>query len=257
MLNIKEDIQLWIEQEINDFSQNCGVISRWRKPLVAVASAEDELFSELKEAVGLEHQLPEEMLPGARSVICYFLPFIPAISESNGEGRRASLPWFRAYLETNQLIARVNLRLKQELEKLGGRADFAAATHNFSREKLISYWSHKHAAYIAGLGKFGEHQMLITVKGSAGRIGSLITDLEIVRDTRPEQEYCLKRAGEECNRCLERCVFGALTISGLDKEKCYQICLKNVDFFKSANADVCGKCTTLVPCALKNPVNAG
>ena len=256
MLRLQKDLQLWIEQEINEFSQNCGVASQWREPLVAVAAAKDELFAELKQVVGPEHQLPEDMLPGARSVICYFLPFSPAIANSNSESRRASLPWFRAYLETNQLIARINSRLKQELEKMGGKADFAAATHNFSREKLISFWSHKHAAYIAGLGRFGNHQMLITDRGSAGRIGSLITDLEITRDSRPDQDYCLNRAGEKCNRCLERCVFGALTAAGLDKEKCYQICLKNVDFFKSENADVCGKCTTLVPCALKNPVDA-
>ena len=46
-------------------------------------------------------------------------------------------------------------------------------------KNLISDWSHRHVAVIAGLGKFGLNNMLITDNGCCGRVGSFITDLKI------------------------------------------------------------------------------
>lgn len=40
----------------------------------------------------------------------------------------------------------------------------------------MSEWSHRHAAYIAGLGIFGINNMLITNKGCVGRIPSFYED---------------------------------------------------------------------------------
>jgi hypothetical protein len=50
------------------------------------------------------------------------------------------------------------------LEKSDFRSVILPPTHNFDEKKLISDWSHKHIGFIAGLGKFGLHQMLITKK---------------------------------------------------------------------------------------------
>ena len=55
------------------------------------------------------------------------------------------------------------------------------ATHNFDEAKLVSYWSQKHVAYMAGLGKFGLHHMIITEKGCCGRLGSIVTNAKISR----------------------------------------------------------------------------
>lgn len=64
----------------------------------------------------------------------------------------------------------MNNKLQQKIADRGGKADFAAATGNFSREELVSCWSHKHAAYIAGLGIFGRHHMLITESGPVQKL---------------------------------------------------------------------------------------
>jgi epoxyqueuosine reductase QueG len=53
----------------------------------AFADAGDPLFGELKKAVRSHPMgLPGDLLPGARTVIAYFLPFDPAIPRSNHRG---------------------------------------------------------------------------------------------------------------------------------------------------------------------------
>jgi epoxyqueuosine reductase QueG len=60
--------------------------STWKTPLVGFADAQDPLFGQLKKAVRPSHGLPGDLLPGARTVIAYFLPFDPAIPRSNHRG---------------------------------------------------------------------------------------------------------------------------------------------------------------------------
>ena len=74
----------------------------------------------------------------------------------------------------------------------------------------MSDWSHKHVAYIAGLGSFGRHHMLITDKGCCGRIGSVVTDAAIPATPRSDRERCLFKADGSCGKCLERCPILAL-----------------------------------------------
>ncbi len=242
-----------IEQEQENYRQKSDITSRWRQPLLAAASARDDYFTELKEAVSPNHLLPEDLLAGAETVICYFLPFAADIPASNTGAGRPSRKWARAYRETNSLIGRINKKLQQKIEQLGGRASFAAATGNFSREELVSRWSHKHAAYIAGLGTFGRHHMLITESGCGGRIGSLVTDMVLSADHRPEEEYCLDKAGQDCQECVDSCEFSALTTTGLDRETCYQVLLDNTSYFNAEDLEVCGKCAVDLPCTLTNP----
>ena len=57
----------------------------WREPLVAVASAIDPLLMELRRVVDPEHAMPEDLLPGARAVVVFFLPF----QQSPWRGKRS------------------------------------------------------------------------------------------------------------------------------------------------------------------------
>ncbi len=254
MQNAKEELSKLVREKVEENNKKNDINTSWRSPLTGAADAEDDLFPELKEAVSLDHMLPKDMLPEARSVFCYFLPFESFIPESNAGGDIASETWAKAYLETNNLIGRINNSLQYRIEEMGGRAEFASATHNFSREELISFWSHKHVAFIAGLGNFGVHKVFITEKGCAGRLGSIVTDLEMPASERPEQEFCLARADQECRKCIENCTFSALTDEGLDKERCYQICLRSSNYYESEDMDCCGKCTVDTPCTMENPV---
>ncbi|MEC9490043.1 MAG: epoxyqueuosine reductase, partial [Halanaerobiales bacterium] len=207
------------------------------------------------DAVSETHLLPEDILTGAKTVISYFLPFSNEIANSNIEGKYSSHQWAKAYIETNQLIADLNQYLKKELAKRGYQAGLIAATNNFDKKRLLSDWSHRHAAYIAGLGTFGTNNLLITEMGCAGRVGTLITDLKIEASERTEKERCLNKAGFKCRKCVGRCVNGALQIDSFDRHQCYDLLLENDELhLESELTDVCGKCSVDLPCSFTSPV---
>jgi epoxyqueuosine reductase QueG len=119
----------------------------------------------------------------------------------------------------------------------------------------MSDWSHRHVAYIAGLGNFGLNNMLITAQGCCGRVGSLVTSHPILPDPRPEGPSCLFKFDGSCRKCIRRCVNDALVEDSFDRFRCYAMLLKNVEEHKNVGyADVCGKCLVAVPCSHADPV---
>ena len=248
-------IQDFIKEVVKNYRTENRTITDWDEPLVAFADANDPVFFELKTVVSESHNLPTDLLKDAETVISYFIPFKREIVLSNVDGRNCSKEWAIAYIETNELILDLNLCLSEELEKSDFESFVLPPTHNFDEKKLISDWSHKHIAFIAGLGKFGLHQMLITEKGCCGRLGSLITNAVIEPTKIRDREFCLYRYEKTCRKCVEKCVFGALRVDSFDRHKCYEICLSNAKLYsKLGSADVCGKCICAVPCSFNNPV---
>ena len=253
-------MKTWIEQEIAaavaEAQAREGAITRWRAPLVAYASADDPLFPQLKQIVRATHLTPEELLPGARSVIAWFLPFERDVPRSNRPHRHASEPWAAAYVETNALVGVVSQRLADGLRARGFDAAVQPATANFDKEMLMSDWSHKHVAYIAGLGQFGLHQMLITAAGSAGRLGTLVTTVPLDATPRSAQPACLYTLDRSCTECVDNCPVAALTLEGsYDRHACYALCLENAAVHPQHDlAEVCGKCVSVVPCTYIDPV---
>jgi len=243
-------IEAWREQN--------GIPPIWRNPLVAIATASDPLFTELRRAVAADHLMPEDLLPGARSVITFFLPFVHELGKANqAAGSFAARSWAEAYLATNQLIAAINAMLAEKLDEINHRTAVTPATHNFDEKRLLSRWSHKHIAYIAGLGTFGRHHLLITAAGCCGRLGSLVTTAAFAAGPRPNREYCLARAGHRCSACVQRCVYGALGDGPFDRHKCYQQLLSNDRHFSELPlVDVCGKCGSEVPCSYGIPASS-
>ena len=252
---MKEKVQNFIKNFVPKYRVENKTLSGWDEPLVAFASANDPLFLKLRATISETHKLPTDLLEDAETVISYFVPFQKEISLSNVGGENCSEKWAIAYIETNQLIAALNNCLSEELEKANFKSVILPPTHNFDTERLISDWSHKHVAFIAGLGNFGLHQMLITEKGCCGRLGSLITNARIEPTRRPDKEFCLYKYDQSCQECVENCVFGALKENPFDRQKCYGVCLSNAKLYsKLGLADCCGKCVCVVPCSFDNPV---
>ena len=155
-------------------------VTQYREPLVGFARADDPRFRYLREAVSPVHLMPEDMVPGARTVLSFFLPFARWVVEANARDRKAvAIEWMQAYIETNALIGRISRQIVDALAERGIAAAAEPATHNFDEVSLQSRWSHKSVAVIAGLGSFGLHQMVITDAGCAGRFGSMVLDAEI------------------------------------------------------------------------------
>jgi epoxyqueuosine reductase QueG len=258
-----DDIRKMIETYVQEYSKTHQVPDYWRKPLAAFAKADDR-FEVLPEIAAPDHAFPEELLPGGRSVIVFFVPFNKALAKENHDGDRPCRNWGLAYQTTNTLINRLCERLQQFLEDRGYACALVPATHNFDHEKLMARWSHKHLGYLAGLGRFGVNAQLITPAGCTGRLGSLVTDADlgdspVVQD----KELCLHKNGQACLMCVKRCPVGAVSPeTGIDRKKCWERLKENLavlDTFKDMDPSthVCAKCQVLLPCSLKAPSVSG
>ncbi|MDW7669517.1 MAG: epoxyqueuosine reductase [Bacillota bacterium] len=252
---MRQQIQKMIQNYVKIYQIENNIETKWREPIVKFADAKDEMFKELKKAVSEDHLMPENLLKGAESIVAFFIPFEKPIPETNIKGRYSSHEWAAAYIETNTLIGNINELIEKYLKEKGYQSALVPATHNFSKETLMSQWSHRHVAYIAGMGTFGINNMLITDAGCCGRIGTLVTDLKIKADDKIERENCLYKHNGTCGVCVGKCQFGALTFDGYTRRKCYGICMENDEYHKNMGlTDICGKCLVGLPCSYINPV---
>jgi epoxyqueuosine reductase QueG len=234
------------------------LITTYREPIIGFLSATDPGFDDLGALVGFIHDAPASLLPGARSVVCFFLPFSADIARANQVHKESvARQWAVAYQETNTLIGQVTSRLIEELGRVGIRAAAEPATGNFDHESLKSRWSHKSLAVMAGIGSFGLHQLVITDAGCTGRFGSLVVDIDLPIHKPPHKERCLYYANGDCLDCVLACPVAALDEDEpFDRRACWNQCLKNGDLFLDIADDVhvCGKCAVMGPCALESAV---
>jgi epoxyqueuosine reductase QueG len=129
---------------------------------------------------------------------------------------------------------------------------------------LSSSWSERHTAFVAGLGTFGLSGGLITRRGIAHRLGSVVTDADLPATPRPYGNdftaWCLKLSRGLCGACMRRCPVGSIgpALADRNKEACRlhgyvriaQIGPKEYGF---AGTYGCGLCQTAVPCEFRNP----
>ena len=256
---MKDIIESEIREYVRKYEKRPNVHSSWKDPIIAYASADDPLFFKLRDVATPTHALPQDFIEDAKTVITYFLPFEEYIVRSNIDGRGSSVEWGRSYVETNSLIGELNANIQGILEVNGYSSTLIPATHNFSEKTLMSDWSQRHVAYIAGLGKFGLNRMLITKKGCCGRIGSIVTNLKVEPTERRKGESCLYKENGSCGACAKRCVNDALfeDEDKFDRHRCYEMCLYNVERLQDIGyTDVCGKCLVGIPCSFEDPVSS-
>jgi epoxyqueuosine reductase len=246
-------------------------------PLVGVAAADDPWFTRIAQHVGPPYWTPAEALataePGAkaRSVICWALPVAERARQANrGQTRTPSRPWIYVRMFGQLVIDRMERALVTCLRQAG----WAAAAPTQLPESGPTHrpgvgwaarWSHRHAAFVAGLGTFGISGGLITARGIAHRLGSVVTAAELTPTPRPYGDdpfaWCLKTARGTCGACIGRCPAGSIgeTHAQRDKDAC-KAHLDNVvnpwaaETLHWQGAYGCGLCQTGVPCESANPV---
>ena len=225
----------------------------FREPLVGFASATDPLFFSLPEVIGKHHIQPKDLLPSARTVMAFFIPFAPFIVLAN-RGAVVAQEWVEAYIKTNALINSICEKTIVFLSEKGIEAKSVPATHTYDPETLVASWSHRSVGFIAGLGRFGLNRMLITAKGCAGRYGSLVFAAEVSPEQRNDEEFCIGLRTGECHYCINACPVEALKPNGFDRAKCNGRLLENGKSFTELGlCDVCGKCV-IGPCAILGKV---
>jgi epoxyqueuosine reductase len=208
------------------------------EPVVGVADGEDPLFERFREVVSPDHIMPRELLEEAHGrpvervrVVVWALPFAEAVRASNRAGRWPS----RLYSVARNNGGALNHLLRERVVQLLRDEGFAAVAPVLSgaysafrspEHTFTSTWSERHAAFAAGLGRFGLNNALITPRGSSARIGSVVTDLDAEPTPRPHEDYrapCRASGGRLCGRCMERCPVGAVSGTGMDKTLCYEM----------------------------------
>ncbi len=231
-------------------------------PVWGYSDARDPMYRDMKkkEAVGPQFLLPEEWLPGTESVITFFLPFTDEVKKSNRlSDDRPSIQWLHARIEGQRFVMKVCDHIREILLAEGISSVIPAADARFKsveaadpgREGVwqtasyTSNWSERHVAYISGLGTFGLSKGLITEKGMAGRLGSLVTNGTFAPRERAYTglyDYCTN-----CGACIRRCPVSAISH---EKGKEHAKCAWFVDMTKEKYHPYygCGKCQTKVPC---------
>ncbi len=231
----------------------------WQTPLLTAAPV-DARFDQLPQIAADDHLLPRDLLPTAKSVIVFYIPFKKELVKANKEGEHPCREWGVAYVQTNDLIGRLSQALADLLAKHGYKSGLTPATHNFDDVKLMARWSHKHLAHLVNLGRFGTNHLLITPVGCTGRLGSFVSEIELEEHPLIQTgEACLLKAGKECGKCIDACPVSALSEDDFDRRSCWNRLKDNrraLDYFSDlpASTHVCGKCAALVPCSFKNPV---
>jgi epoxyqueuosine reductase QueG len=228
-----------------------------------------------KKIIGEFHFTPQEFFEltfGRRkpskelSVISWVLPAYEDIRKSNRkEARYPSLLWAHA----RDFGEQFNIKLRNHLVSLLKRKGYkAVAPMNSPHWKqlrspdvgIASNWSERHIAYTCGLGAFGLSDGLITAKGKAMRVGSVITDLPLKPSEKIYPHHhsnCLYYFNRTCMTCAVRCPAGAITEKGHDKDKCLEYSYSVVSQAKKDEYGVkitgCGLCQTKVPCEFEIP----
>lgn len=251
MSDLAKQIINLITDLVAEANSDPATITRYREPLVGFASAHDPLFAEMKQIVGPHYLHPTELLAEAESVAAFFLPFDKELIRISRRAKTVAREWAVAYIETNKLLRSISAEIGTMLASNGITSATQQPTHVFNKEDLSAAWSHKSTAYIAGLGAFGYHQMLITRSGCAGRFGSVVLSAPLPPTPRPTAEYCRYLRDGRCFYCVKHCPSGALTAQGLDKHLCYAHLLEiDRQFSDLELCDVCGRCA-LGPCSME------
>jgi epoxyqueuosine reductase QueG len=248
-----------IQQQLDDFVlhspknivADLGMMRIYGQPLLAVASAEDMYWETLKQpdVVGACHLSPTEWLSGARSVLSCFLPYTERIRSANRTEGWPATEWLYGRYEGGAFVNDVCRFLVKMVQQAGGLALAPSVDGRFAVANLRSNWSERHVAFIAGLGTFSLSRSLITNLGSAGRLGSVITDLAFEPTTRPYtamDEYCTK-----CGVCIRRCPPKAIDNNGKNNAVCATYLNETLLRYKPRYG--CGKCQTAVPCEARRP----
>jgi len=263
--SMKQLITDYITTFVKDYEMREDIATSYGQPLVGFADAFHPYIQNLPKLISPTHELPQNILPDARIIIAYFVPFTKELAKANRTDTLLASPeWARAYEETNALFAELNSKLITFIKENAGLAGITPKAVTFDQKLLISDWSQRHIAYAAGLGTFGINNMLLTRHGCCGRFSTVVTNLNLAPDAPIESDFCLYKKNGTCGACVKHCPTGALTTDGYDRFKCYALCQENAKIYNmfgssyttedgtgvnSVGSEVCGKCITGSPCA--------
>ena len=250
----RQDLRQEIKELIVTMVKKIGRPDLFREPLVGFVSADDPSIVNVRDIVGPWHDLPEDQLPGARSIIAYAVPFTRDVALDPSFSRFSGLVWSEAYILINKNFEIISQAVAYLLRSRGYEASTVRATNDYDPSDPVSSWSHRTMACAAGLGKFGMNRILMTSKGSAVRYCSLLTTAELTPSGPYKGPVCTGLDGGPCRKCLDTCPVNALTrwYDG-GKFDCQELQNtyhdKMIEELSVDTAGTCGKCISVCPLA--------
>jgi epoxyqueuosine reductase len=269
----------WLTQVVEDFVNSSPENSlkmetnekAFDEALVGFSSGADPLYDTYKEVVGVSHWTPAEVFslafpdlavsPADITVISWILPQRESTKADNRKERLyPSRRWVQARFPGEEFNNCLRRHVVEVLGREGIRAVAPVLHPAWTWGESVKYvfastWSERHAAYAAGLGTFGLCDGLITPRGKAHRVGSVVANLAVPATARPYEDrhaYCLFFFDGSCSACRKRCPVGALSEEGHDKRKCWDhagvTCARFVKDQFGFDGYGCGLCQTGVPC---------
>ena len=173
-------------------------------PLVGFASAQSWDIPRFEPWVPGEFR-PEALWPEVKTVIVIGIPVSLPIVET-----APSIWYHELYRTVNTLLDTRAFRIATFLNAKGipsislPRDGYGSI--GVLKEKPVAFFSHRHAAYLAGLGTFGVNNMLLTPQfGPRVRFTSIFTTAEIAPGPVMEEELCI-----QCMRCVDVCPVRAI-----------------------------------------------
>lgn len=249
MGKLETDIENIVRRELKALNRP----DLYREPLVAYSSAEDARYLQLKTIIGEWHMAPREVLADAQSVISYFVPFTEEVALSPKKSKAETFMWGEAYAVINDYFIHINEVICEHLTQRGYSASAIPSTHTYNPEDMKCMWSHRSAAVIAGLGSFGANRMLITEKGSGGRLCTVLTSAVLSDERKLPDKQCLYLKNGSCGLCFQACPVGALKSDTIDRFACQKVTDRNGRVLEETvnlqEADTCGKCVGVCPLA--------
>lgn len=277
-------VQGWAEEFIsgpdNDLGRPDGCPEpAFGRPLLGFAAGDDPIWAEFKTAVDAAHWTPLEAFelakPGLKipaeelAVIAWVLPQTEATRKDQRAARDFPCErWARSRRYGQpRVVDGLARRLMERLAEAGLQAvapDLRPEWNPLEGGPYIysSNWSHRHAAYAAGLGTFGLCDGLISPLGKAVRLGSLVVRASFPaarRDYSGPYDYCLFFSSGTCGKCIKRCPAGAISPQGRDKLICRSFIYdRSIPYITANWPDItgaygCGLCQTAVPCESRIP----
>jgi len=148
---------------------------------------------------------PHSIYPEARSVIVIGLPVHLPVIETT-----PSIYYHELYQTLNRLLDERTYQIAEWLNQEGHPSVFVPRDGYGSIEVLlknpVAFFSHRHAAYLSGLGTFGVNNMILTPGyGPRIRFGTVFTSAVLPADPIMEEDLCIR-----CMRWVMMCPSRAL-----------------------------------------------
>ena len=211
-------------------------------PLVGFASAKNWDSPPFEPWVPPEFR-PQAIWPEVKTVIVIGIPVSLPIVETS-----PSIWYHELYRTVNILLDTSASRIATFLNAKGFSSISLPRDGYGSigvlKEKPVTFFSHRHAAFLAGLGTFGINNMLLTPQfGPRVRFTSIFTSAEIGSDPVMEEEICIK-----CMRCVDVCPVKAIPGTDYPKGITDKVaCATRSEALHKRFISPCGLCIKICP----------